>query len=82
MAIARVILVLRISAPDQRQARTKGFMIFSSIKLRPKFLAFSKVTFYSRAANTEDFRSVYVVFSYHDSYPLCGRVREWVIRNQ
>ena len=42
-------------------------------------VALARASGASNTARTEHFRSVYGVFSYHDSYPLCGRVREWVI---
>ena len=61
----------------------------SSTRPRPKFLARSKVTqfwlclrigaYQIYRANTEHFRSVYGVFSYHDSWPVRDRVCEWVI---
>ena len=65
-------------APGPHQARTKGFMNEAAPSSSLNSLHGQR-SHNSRAANTEHFRSVYGVFSYHDSYPLCGRVREWVI---
>ena len=80
--IAHAILVLLLSAPDQRQARTRRGPKGLWTKQAPSSGLNSlhgQRSHNSRAANTEHFRSVYGVFNYHDSYPLCGRVREWVI---
>ena len=75
-------------APGPHQAQTKGFMnkaapssgLNSLHGQRSNMhIALARASGASYTAGTEHFRSVYGVFSYHDSYPLCGRVREWVI---
>ena len=72
-------------APGPHQARTKGFMNeaapssgLNSLhgQRSHMHIALARASGASNTARTEHFRSVYGVTV---SYPLCGRVREWVI---
>ena len=90
--LARAILVLlyqhQTSARPTPGADLKGFMNeaapgsgLNSLhgQRSHMHIALACASGASNTARTEHFRSVYGMFSYHDSYPLCGRVRKWVI---